>query len=124
MSQDIVADGLNEIMNAKKAKKDSVVLGRHSKLLVSVLAIGKLKGYFKDYKINGRELEVNFGEIIMCRAVKPRYIVNARTIMKYAKRYLPSRNMGVVVISTSKGIMTHQTAIDKNLGGSVIAYMY
>ena len=31
MSQDIVADALNELMNAKKARKDEVILKKHSK---------------------------------------------------------------------------------------------
>ena len=125
MSQDIVADALNQIMNAKKASKSSVTLERHSKLLLSVLAIGKLKGYIKDYRVNGRMLEVEIEERLnACKAIKPRYLVRANEIMKYVRRYLPSRNMGVVIVSTSSGLMTHQTAIEKNIGGSVIAYLY
>ena len=33
MSQDIIADALNQIMNAKKARKTNVVITKHSKLL-------------------------------------------------------------------------------------------
>jgi ribosomal protein S8 len=32
--------------------------------------------------------------------------------------------MGFVIISTNQGLMTHQTAEEKNIGGSVIAYFY
>ncbi len=124
MSQDIVADALNQIMNAKKASKSSVKIKRHSKFLISVLAIGKLKGYVKDYSTEEDGLSIEFGKLNMCRAVKPRYIVKTRDIDKYVRRYLPARNMGTIIISTSKGIMTHQTALDKNLGGSIIAYFY
>jgi small subunit ribosomal protein S8 len=124
MSQDIVADGLNQIMNAKRASKNSVVLAKHSKLLISILAIGKLKGYIKSFKLSGNEIDIKFGKFYSCKAVKPRYIVKKKMIDKYVKRYLPSRDMGMLIISTSKGLMTHQTAIDKNLGGSIIAYIY
>lgn len=124
MNQDIVANALNQIMNAKRASKNSLKLKRHSKFLLSILAIGKLKGYIKDYRISGRELEVEIGKLNYCIAVKPRYLVKADEIMKYVRRYLPARNMGVVIISTSKGIMTHHTAMEKRLGGSIIAYFY
>jgi small subunit ribosomal protein S8 len=124
MSQDIVADGINMMMNAKRARKSFVVLKKHSKLLLAILAIGKLKGYVKDYKVKENELKVDFGKLNACKAVKPRYIVKSNTIGKYVRRYLPARDLGVVIVSTSQGLMTHQTAVEKNLGGSVIAYFY
>lgn len=125
MSQDIVSDTLNQIMNAKKAGKSTVVVGRHSKFLLSVLAIGKLKGYIQNYTVNGRNLEITLGDKLnACKSVKPRYLVKVDEIMKYARRYLPSRDMGIVVISTSSGLMTHHTALEKNKGGSIIAYFY
>lgn len=124
MSRDIVADALNQMMNAKKAGKETAVISKHSKLLLSVLAVGKLKGYIKSYHAEGRILNVEFGDLNFCRAVKPRYLVKAADLEKYVRRYLPARNMGVVLVSTNQGLMTHQTAQDKNLGGSIIAYMY
>lgn len=124
MSQDVVADAMNQMMNAKRAKKSDVTVRRYSKVLLSLLAIGKLRGYVKDYKIGEDGLKIEFGKLNACRAIKPRYVVKAKTIDKYVRRYLPARDMGVLVISTSQGLMTHQTAIEKNLGGSVIAYFY
>jgi len=125
MSQDIVADALNQIMNAKRAGKEVVVVNRSSKFLLSVLAIGKLKNYIKGYRMKGNSLEMEIGEKFnFCSAVKPRYIVKVRDIGKYIRRYLPARDMGVIVISTSEGLMTHQTAIEKKIGGSIIAYFY
>ncbi len=125
MSQDIVADTLNQIMNAKRAGHTSVSVKKHSKFLTSVLSIGKLKGYIKDFRVNGRNLDIELGDKLnSCLAVKPRHLVKAEEIMKYVRRYLPSRHMGFVVISTSKGLMTHHTAIEKGIGGSIIAYFY
>lgn len=124
MSQDTVADGLNVIMNAKKAGKKEVHIEMHSKLLLSVLAIGKLKGYIKNYKTEGTKLHVEIGKLNSCKAIKPRYMVQVDEIEKYITRYLPAKNIGTLIISTSQGLMTHQTALDKNLGGSLIAYMY
>ena len=124
MSQDIVADALNQIMNAKKASKSPVEIKRYSKVLLNILAIGKLKGYIGDYKVEGNNLVVKIDKLNKCKAVKPRYIVKSKTIDKYVRRYLPARDMGTVIISTNQGLMTHQTAIQKNIGGSVMAYFY
>lgn len=125
MSQDIVADTLNLIMNAKRAGKKSVSVKQSSKLLISVLAIGKLKSYIKDYQAEGRGLVIQLGDALnACKAVKPRYLIRAQDIMKYARRYLPARDMGVVIISTSEGLMTHHTALEKNKGGAIVAYFY
>jgi ribosomal protein S8 len=125
MSQDIVSDTLNQIMNAKKSGKHSVTVKRHSKFLISVLAIGKLKGYIQNYTVTGKSLEIELGsKLNACKAIKPRYMVKADQIMKYARRYLPSRDMGIVVISSSAGLMTHHTALEQKKGGSVIAYFY
>ena len=124
MSQDIVADALNMTMNALRAGKSEVVVSSHSKLLLSVLAIAKLKGYVKDYKTDGKRVHINLGKLNMCKAVKPRFIVKSSDIEKYIKRYLPAKNLGTIIISTSQGLMTHQTALEKNIGGALIAYIY
>ena len=124
MTQDTVADALNQIMNLKRAGKSAVEIKRHSKLLLSVLAIAKLRGYVKEYKIEDSLLKIEIGNLHGCQAIKPRYTVRVEEIEKYVKRYLPSKNIGVIILSTSKGLMTHQTAMDKNIGGSLLAYIF
>lgn len=124
MSQDILADGLNKMMNAKRASKTSVTLKAHSKLLLSVLALAKLKGYVKAYSQTDTELLIEFGKLNACNAIKPRFVVSADDCEKYAKRYLPSKDLGILIVSTSKGLMTHQTAQEKNIGGSLLAYFF
>ena len=124
MSQDIVSDALNKMLNARKAGKTSLTVRRHSKFLLSILAIAKLKGYVKSYKVTDSILTIEFGNINGCQAIKPRFIVKVADIDKYVTRYLPAKNLGIIIISTSQGLMTHQTAQDKNIGGGLIAYIY
>ena len=124
MSQDIVADALNMIMNAKKAGKKTVETSRHSKLLLSVLAIAKLKGYIEDYKAEGKTLKITIGKLNQCRAIKPRFTAKLESIEKYTARYLPAKDLGIIILSTSQGLVTHKTAIEKNIGGCLIAYFY
>jgi len=123
MSQDIVADILNQIMNAKKARKTSIVVNKNSKLLRKVLDIAKESGHI-DYSVDGNELTINIKNLNEFKAVKPRFTVSVKMINKYVRRYLPAKNFGFLIISTNKGLVRHPEAQEKNLGGCLIAYVY
>ncbi len=123
MSQDIVADALNGIMNARKAKKDSVVIKKYSKLLIKVLDIAKSSGYL-DYTIAENELSIKIKKINEIRAIKPRFTVSVKNIDHYTRRFLPAKNYGFLIISTNQGLMKADEASEKNLGGCLIAYIY
>ena len=125
MSQDIVSDVLNEMRNAKRAKKNSIKTKRYSKVLIEILKVGKKEGFILDFKINEKEKELEiYFKFNECKAIKPRYEVGVDEIEKYMRRFLPSRNFGIIVISTSKGLVTHKEALEQNIGGSLIAYFY
>jgi len=123
MSQDIVADALNQIMNAKRARKETVVIKQNSKFLISILELMKKLGYL-EYKTENKELVISLKEINECKSIKPRFNVSVDKIDLYVRRFLPARNFGYVIISTSKGLMTHQEAIENKIGGSLIAYIF
>lgn len=126
MSQDIVSDALNMIRNVKRSKKDFVEIKRISNLLIEILKIMKQRGVIKKYKINSKEksIEITLGDISDCKAIKPRFTVNKDQIEKYVRRYLPARNIGTIIISTNKGLMTHEEAREEKIGGCLIAYFY
>ena len=126
MSHDVVADALNMIKNARRAKKEIVEIKIISNLLIEVLKIMKQKGAVKKYKIDAKEksIEVTIGDLSECRAIKPRFSVDKSQIEKYRRRYLPSRKIGTIIVSTNKGLMTHDEAQETNTGGCLIAYFY
>ena len=126
MSHDIVADALNMIWNAKKARKDTVKVKIISNLLIEILKIMKLKKAIKKYKINPEEksIEITIGNLSKCKSIKPRFTVDKNQIEKYRRRYLPARNLGQMIVSTNQGIMTHEEAQERKIGGCLIAYFY
>ncbi len=126
MSQDIVADALNMMLNAKKAKKENITIVRISNLLIEILKIMKQRGAVKKYKIDSKNksVDVALGEFLECKAIKPRFTVNKNSIEKYERRYLPARNIGTMIISTNKGLMTHKESYENQTGGVLIAYFY
>jgi len=126
MSHDVVADALNMIKNAKKAGKEEIVINRVSNLFVEVLKIMKQKDAIKRYKINPKEksVQITLGKFSECKAIKPRFTVKKEQIEKYRRRYLPSRKIGTIIISTNKGLVTQEEAQEERIGGSLIAYFY
>ena len=124
MTVDTLTDLLNQIMNAKRRGKKTLETKKHSKLLISILALGKLKGYIKDYSLSKSILKIEFPNLRKCKAILPRYTVKVPQIEKYELRYLPAKGLGILIISTSHGLLTNETAREKNIGGSLIAYMY
>ncbi len=126
MSHDIVADGLNMIKNAKSSGKEEIKINRISNLFIEVLKIMKQEGAIKKYKINPQEktMEISIGDLQDCKSIKPRFTIKVEQIEKYQRRYLPARNIGILILSTNKGLLTHKEAKEENLGGCLIAYFY
>tara|TARA_Y100000310_G_C20670727_1_gene810120 strand:+ start:2269 stop:2640 length:372 start_codon:yes stop_codon:yes gene_type:complete len=123
MRQDIIANVLNEIMNAKKAGKTELVVQKNSKLLRNILDIAKEKGYL-DYDSEGYKIKIKLKDLNEIRAIKPRYTVPVKGINRYVRRFLPAKNFGLVIVSTNKGLMTHEDAEENNIGGCLVAYMF
>lgn len=126
MSQDIVSDTLNMIMNAKRSGKKELEVARVSKLLIEVLEIMKKNKYvdFKSPEKKSGKLRIEFKELNECKAIKPRFTIKADGMEKYMRRFLPSRNYGIIIVSTNEGLMTHKEAEEKNFGGALVAYCY
>lgn len=124
MSQDIVSDALNQLMNAKLAGKQKIITKKYSKILINLLELVKKAGYI-DYQIDNNYLTISLNENLNeFRVIKPRYNVSVKKINKYVRRFLPARNFGNLIISTNKGLMFHKDAEDKNMGGCLIAYIF
>lgn len=126
MSQDIIADALNMIRNAQKSGNETIKINKISNLLIEILKIMKQEKAIKKYKIDAKEksITLSIGELFDCKAIKPRFSCDKNQIEKYRRRYLPARNLGTLIISTNKGLMTHIEAQNENIGGCLIAYFY
>jgi small subunit ribosomal protein S8 len=64
------------------------------------------------------------GRINRCGVIKPRFPVKADRIEFWEKRYLPSREVGVIVVSSPKGVISHKEAREGSTGGRLLAYVY
>ena len=129
MLNDPLANVLAVINNAENRSAKQCSIKPASKLISRVLGILNAKKYIGAYAVtqDGRGNIVSvtlIGAINKCGAIKPRFAVGKESYEKFEKRYLPAKDFGVLIISTSRGIMTHQDAKAKGLGGKLIAYCY
>ncbi len=126
---DPIADALSKILNAEKVGKEEVEVTPVSNTLLKIFDLIKEHKYLGDYELQettrGRLVKLHLlGRINKCGAIKPRFPVTVKEFDKFEQRFLPAVGFGVIIISTSEGIMTLQDARKKNIGGKLLAYCY
>jgi small subunit ribosomal protein S8 len=127
---DPLADALTNLQNHERTAKRACTITPASKLLGEVLRVLKEQQYIESFdrvkESHGTEkftVQLS-GHINQCHAIKPRYAVKKDGFEKYEKRYLPARDVGLLIVSTPKGVTTHKAAKDEQIGGRLLAYVY
>lgn len=126
---DPLANVLSSIYNYEKLGKKELKVHNNSKLIRGVLKImqeERLIGTHEEIEDGkGNYLKINLlGTINKTGVIKPRFKVKTTQFEKYEKRYLPAKDFGIIIVSTSKGLMTHKQAKEQNIGGTLISYAY
>ena len=126
---DPLANALSGLDNAESVGNLTYTVSPASKMVGSVLEVLYDRGYVDgfEYVEDGKagEFEVELrGAINECGVVKPRYSVGADGFEKWEKRYLPARDYGTLIVTTSHGVMSHYDAREAGVGGQVLAYVY
>ncbi|MDO8592053.1 MAG: 30S ribosomal protein S8 [bacterium] len=130
VSTDPIADMLTRIRNAIAVNKNEVSLPYSSqKETIAVILVKN--GFLKDVKssatdnhkllnivINDSDANPKITEIVRLSRPGRREYVNAKEIP------VLKRGRGMIIISTSKGVMTGVEAKNKKLGGELICQVY
>ncbi|MBE8539748.1 30S ribosomal protein S8 [Geoglobus acetivorans] len=129
MQLDAVSNAMSAIKNAEVIGKSKVEIRPASKLVGKILAVMKDYGYIKGFEVKddpkGGAIVVELsGRINDCGAVRPRFSVKRTEYEKFEKRYLPARDFGILIVSTTEGVMSQKDAIERGLGGVLLAYVY
>ena len=64
------------------------------------------------------------GRLNKCGVISPRYDLKINNFEKLVSQILPSRQFGKVILTTTYGIMDHEEAKRKHIGGKVLGYFY
>ncbi|MFA5797875.1 MAG: 30S ribosomal protein S8 [Candidatus Woesearchaeota archaeon] len=129
MLNDPLANVLSYISNHEKLGRKEIQVQNNSKVIKKVLEILNTHHYVGSYTEveNGRGhvLAINLlGTINKVGVIKPRFNVQKDNYEKFEKRYLPAKDFGILIVSTSKGMMTHTDAKALGIGGRLVAYCY
>lgn len=125
---DLLADALNKIKVYENTGRESCTVAS-TRLVKNVLATLKAGGYVTDFEefADGKfsRLRVTLSNKINdIGVIKPRHAVTLDEYQKYENRYVPSKDFGMLIISTSQGIMNNREAKERKIGGRLIAYVY
>lgn len=129
MLNDPLANALSIMKNAELKGKGICTIQPSSKLIGGVLDLLKEKGYIDgfervdDGKAGIFEVKLK-GNINNCGVIKPRYPIKGNDLEKWESRYLPAQHFGLLILTTTKGILSQDDARKNGIGGKLLAYVY
>ena len=127
---DPISDLLTRIRNGQQVKKASITFPS-SNIKLAILKVMKEEGYIRDFTLSedtkGKVIQISLkyfhGEPVIkeiVRISKP----GLRVYSSVKNMPVYKNNMGVSIISTSRGVMTNFKAKEVNIGGEVICRIY
>ena len=127
-----LTNALITIYNNEIRRNKQAVIMPASKLIINVLRVMQKEGYIGEFEFidDGRAGKIVvqlLGRVNKCGPITPRYPLKYRDLLRlpdYIRRYLPSKEIGIIIVSTPKGVMTHKDAIRERIGGIALGYVY
>ena len=127
-----LANALTTLYNNEVRRKKQAIIMPASKLIINVLRVLQKEGYIGEFEYidDGRVGKITvqlLGRINKCGPITPRYPLTYKdllTLPDYVRKYLPSKEIGILIISTPKGVMAHKEALKERIGGVALGYVY
>ncbi|HUV25173.1 MAG TPA: 30S ribosomal protein S8 [Methanomassiliicoccales archaeon] len=129
MQSDPLNDAMSIIKNAALVGKSNCLINPSSKLIGRVLKVMQESGYINAFEFieDGRAgmFKVDMkGTINNCGVIKPRYSIKRTELDKWESRYLPAQDFGVLILTTTEGVVSHMKAKELGVGGKLLAFVY
>lgn len=129
VSQNTLSNALTGINNAEAAGKLNHTIEPASNEIEAVLDVLTERGYIEGYESiddgkAGKFVVELKGSINECGPIEPRFSTDYDGFERWEKQYLPARDFGALIVTTSRGIMSHYEAREERVGGLLIGYVY
>ncbi len=114
--------------NEIRHKKECLVIPA-SKLASEVLRTMQKHKYIGEFEfiddgLLGKLRIQLLGRINRCGVVSPRFSVSKDGYSRWERQHLPAVGVGILIVSTPQGVMSHVEAQGKNIGGRLLGYVY
>ncbi len=125
---DLISALFTTLQNNEMVRNRECIV-KASKLVGEVLKVIQRHGYIGafEYIENGRgglyKIQL-LGRINRSAPISPYFSVAADEFEEFERRFLPGRGIGVIVVTTPKGVMSHEEAKKLHTGGRLLGYVY
>ena len=133
LGDEVLQDPLNDAMvmmkNAETGGKGECRVRPASKLIGRVLKVMQDHDYIAGFEYTddgkGGFYQVRLkGSINDCGVIKPRSSVRRNDLEKWEARYLPAQDFGLLILTTTEGVISQAAAKERGVGGKLLAYVY
>lgn len=128
-AQNVLSNLFTTIYNNESRRKRECVVVPASKFSSEVLRVLQKHRYVGEFEQvdDGRSGKFRIqllAKINKCGIITPHFSVKKDAYFGWERQFLPAYSMGMLLVSTSKGIMSHHEAQVGGLGGVLVGYVY
>ncbi len=128
-AQNILSNLFTTLYNNELRNKKECLVIRASKLASEVLRIVQKNKYIGEFEyiddgLGGKFKIQLLGRINKCGLISPRLAIQKNEYERWERNYLPAVGVGILVITTSEGVLSHTEAKSRGIGGRLLGYVY
>ena len=132
MVTDTISDMLTRVRNANMVKHRLVEIPT-TKMTKSIASILKEEGFIETFEVDNQDIKSNMVLFLKYKGkLREPVISNIERVSKPGLRvYANSKqlpkvlgNLGIAIMSTSKGVMTNLKAKELKIGGEILCYIW
>ncbi|GBC71269.1 30S ribosomal protein S8 [Candidatus Calditenuaceae archaeon HR02] len=128
VSKDLVS-GLFTTLQNNEAVRNKECIYYYSRLIGDILRTLQRHSYIGSFEYiedgrGGKVIIQLLGRINRAAPIRPRYSVSRNGYDSWAKLYLPAKDVGILIVTTNQGVLSHREAVSRGLGGKLLGYVY